>query len=30
MRERDFSLATVVRDADEALAVLKDTLAPTP
>ena len=30
MRERDFSLATVVRDADEALAVLKETFAPTP
>ena len=30
MRERDFSLATVVHDADEALAVLKETLAPAP
>ena len=30
MRERDFSLATVVRDAHEALAVLKETLAPAP
>jgi uncharacterized protein (TIGR00730 family) len=30
MRERDFSLATVVRDADEALAVLQDALAPAP
>ena len=30
MRERDFSLATVVRDADEALAVLKETFAPAP
>jgi uncharacterized protein (TIGR00730 family) len=30
MSERDFSLATVVRDADEALAVLKDTFAPAP
>jgi uncharacterized protein (TIGR00730 family) len=30
MSERDFSLATVVYDADEALAVLKDAFAPGP
>jgi len=30
MKDRDFSLATVVHDADEALAVLQDAFAPAP